>query len=83
MHDFTHVSRIAEAAAESKEWWDEEDSDFEPDGDGDSESDYLPEDDEEDCKLCNTMLVTGPHGVGKTAMVYALAQELGYKVKTL
>ena len=30
--------------------------------------------------LCNTMVVTGPHGVGKTAMVYAVAHELGYKV---
>ena len=35
---------------------------------------------EEDDRLCNTMLVTGPHGVGKTASVYALAQEMGYKV---
>ncbi|XP_060940915.1 ATPase family AAA domain-containing protein 5b [Limanda limanda] len=30
--------------------------------------------------LCNTMLLTGPPGVGKTASVYACAQELGFKV---
>ena len=29
---------------------------------------------------CNTMLITGPSGVGKTAAVYACAQELGFKV---
>lgn len=33
--------------------------------------------------LCNTMLITGPTGVGKTAAVYACAQELGFKVQTL
>uniref|UniRef100_A0A3B4ZZI8 ATPase family AAA domain containing 5 n=1 Tax=Stegastes partitus TaxID=144197 RepID=A0A3B4ZZI8_9TELE len=30
--------------------------------------------------LWNTMLITGPSGVGKTASVYACAQELGFKV---
>ncbi|TSK31320.1 ATPase family AAA domain-containing protein 5 [Bagarius yarrelli] len=30
--------------------------------------------------LCNTLLITGPTGVGKTAAVYACAQELGFKV---
>ncbi|RVE69410.1 hypothetical protein OJAV_G00077670 [Oryzias javanicus] len=30
--------------------------------------------------LCNTMLIVGPTGVGKTAAVYACAQELGFKV---
>ncbi|XP_042283266.1 ATPase family AAA domain-containing protein 5b isoform X1 [Thunnus maccoyii] len=30
--------------------------------------------------LCNTMLITGPSGVGKTASVHACAQELGFKV---
>ncbi|XP_069056093.1 ATPase family AAA domain-containing protein 5 isoform X2 [Pleurodeles waltl] len=47
-------------------------SDFEGDsGDGDSgDEDFL----------CNTVLITGPSGVGKTAAVYACAQELGFKV---
>lgn len=31
-------------------------------------------------RLCNTVLITGPTGVGKTAAVYACAQELGFKV---
>ena len=32
--------------------------------------------------LCNTMLIQGPqrHGVGKTSLVYALANQLGYKL---
>nr|XP_057921366.1 ATPase family AAA domain-containing protein 5b isoform X2 [Doryrhamphus excisus] len=30
--------------------------------------------------LCNTMLITGPSGAGKTASVYACARELGFKV---
>ncbi|KAF0032608.1 hypothetical protein F2P81_014898 [Scophthalmus maximus] len=40
------------------------------------------EDDSKDAEdmLCNTMLITGPTGVGKTAAVYACAQELGFKV---
>jgi DNA polymerase III delta prime subunit len=37
-------------------------------------------DDEEESRLCNTVLITGPTGVGKTAAVYACAQELGFKV---
>lgn len=35
---------------------------------------------EEETTLCNTVLITGPPGVGKTAAVYACAQELGFKV---
>ncbi|XP_072319942.1 ATPase family AAA domain-containing protein 5b [Eucyclogobius newberryi] len=30
--------------------------------------------------LCNTVLISGPPGVGKTASVYACAAELGFKV---
>lgn len=30
--------------------------------------------------LAKAMLLTGPSGVGKTAVVYACAQELGFKV---
>uniref|UniRef100_A0A3Q2XJ85 ATPase family AAA domain containing 5a n=1 Tax=Hippocampus comes TaxID=109280 RepID=A0A3Q2XJ85_HIPCM len=30
--------------------------------------------------LCNTVLIIGPTGIGKTASVYACAQELGFKV---
>ncbi|XP_074119730.1 ATPase family AAA domain-containing protein 5 isoform X2 [Sminthopsis crassicaudata] len=37
-------------------------------------------DDEEENSLCNTVLITGPPGVGKTAAVYACAQELGFKI---
>ncbi|XP_075417484.1 ATPase family AAA domain-containing protein 5 isoform X2 [Tenrec ecaudatus] len=36
--------------------------------------------DEEESRLCNTVLLTGPPGVGKTASVYACAQELGFKI---
>ncbi|NXU51389.1 ATAD5 protein, partial [Turnix velox] len=35
---------------------------------------------EEENSLCNTVLITGPPGVGKTAAVYACAQELGFKI---
>ncbi|NWZ37016.1 ATAD5 protein, partial [Brachypodius atriceps] len=37
-------------------------------------------DTEEETTLCNTVLITGPPGVGKTASVYACAQELGFKI---
>ncbi|XP_036621725.1 ATPase family AAA domain-containing protein 5 [Trichosurus vulpecula] len=37
-------------------------------------------DDEEENSLCNTVLITGPPGIGKTAAVYACAQELGFKI---
>jgi DNA polymerase III delta prime subunit len=31
-------------------------------------------------KLSNTVLISGPHGCGKTAAVYAVARELGFEV---
>ncbi|XP_053154756.1 ATPase family AAA domain-containing protein 5 isoform X2 [Hemicordylus capensis] len=37
-------------------------------------------DSEEETLLCNTMLLIGPPGIGKTAAVYACAQELGFKI---
>uniref|UniRef100_A0A2D3UQC1 AAA+ ATPase domain-containing protein n=1 Tax=Ramularia collo-cygni TaxID=112498 RepID=A0A2D3UQC1_9PEZI len=33
-----------------------------------------------DLKLSNTVLLSGPHGCGKTAAAYAVAEELGFKV---
>ncbi|KAG8438520.1 hypothetical protein GDO86_004911, partial [Hymenochirus boettgeri] len=45
------------------------------------QSDFLDScSDSEEESLCNTVLITGPPGVGKTAAVYACAQELGFKV---
>ncbi|XP_030839835.1 ATPase family AAA domain-containing protein 5 [Strongylocentrotus purpuratus] len=38
------------------------------------------EDSDEEDGLCNTILLSGPHGVGKTSLVYACAQELGFEV---
>ncbi|XP_063107042.1 ATPase family AAA domain-containing protein 5 isoform X3 [Cavia porcellus] len=35
---------------------------------------------DEESHLCNTVLITGPTGIGKTAAVYACAQELGFKI---
>nr|XP_056716409.1 ATPase family AAA domain-containing protein 5 [Euleptes europaea] len=35
---------------------------------------------DEETELCNTVLLSGPSGVGKTAAVYACAQELGFKI---
>uniref|UniRef100_A0A665X8D6 ATPase family AAA domain containing 5b n=1 Tax=Echeneis naucrates TaxID=173247 RepID=A0A665X8D6_ECHNA len=46
---------------------------------GDFQGEAGAEDNPKD-PLCNTMLITGPPGVGKTASVYACAQELGFKV---
>ncbi|KAL8163750.1 UNVERIFIED_CONTAM: hypothetical protein K2H54_036773 [Gekko kuhli] len=35
---------------------------------------------DEESELCNTVLLIGPPGIGKTAAVYACAQELGFKI---
>ena len=45
----------------------------------DSDFDFS-DSEEEDDHLCNTMLIVGKHGIGKTACVHALAQQLNYKV---
>jgi DNA polymerase III delta prime subunit len=37
-------------------------------------------DENEDVPLCNALLLKGPHGISKTAAVYACAHQLGYKV---
>ncbi|XP_064600712.1 ATPase family AAA domain-containing protein 5-like isoform X2 [Liolophura sinensis] len=58
----------------SNDWWTDDDSDF---ADTKTDRDWLEA--EEDA-LCNTMLISGPIGIGKTSAVYALAQELGYQV---
>ncbi|XP_078467338.1 ATPase family AAA domain-containing protein 5 [Lampetra planeri] len=50
-------------------------SDFQSES-GDDESSSSEDED----SLCHGMLLTGPPGVGKTAAVYACAQELGFKV---
>jgi len=41
------------------------------------------ESDIDDNNLCNALVLCGPHGVGKTSMVYAVAKELGFKVSLL
>ncbi|ESO85829.1 hypothetical protein LOTGIDRAFT_235779 [Lottia gigantea] len=60
-------SKSSKSSSQDSQWY-KDDSDFDSD------------ESEEDDRLCNTMLITGQHGIGKTATVYALAQELGYKV---
>lgn len=50
----------------------------------DSDSDWMADDGEEQEEedQCKVMLLLGPPGSGKTAAVYACAQELGYKVSS-
>ncbi|XP_071492573.1 uncharacterized protein [Diadema antillarum] len=55
------------------------DSDEEDDSDEDFCCDDSDDSDDED-GLCNTTLLVGPHGVGKTSLVYACAQEQGFEV---
>jgi len=38
------------------------------------------ESDVDDNSPCCALVLCGPHGVGKTSMVYAVAKELGFKV---
>ncbi|KAM8945735.1 ATPase family AAA domain-containing protein 5 [Pelodytes ibericus] len=44
------------------------------------QNDFIDSSDSDEESLCNTVLITGPPGVGKTAAVYACAHELGFKV---
>ncbi|KAK6171608.1 hypothetical protein SNE40_019759 [Patella caerulea] len=64
----TKQSKTSKTSSQDDGWL-KEDSDF-----------YSDDSEDEEDTLCNTMLITGAHGIGKTATVYALAQELGYKV---
>jgi len=41
------------------------------------------ESDIDDNNLCSALVLCGPHGIGKTSMVYAVAKELGFKVITV
>ena len=58
----------------SGQWYDDDDSDDFYSSD-DSSEDYCDEE-----NICNTMLLSGPTGCGKTAAAYACAEELGFKV---
>ena len=57
--------------------------------DSDSDDDFICEGSNssfqmiEGSELCNTMVISGPCGAGKTAAVYACAAELGYTVLEL
>lgn len=65
----------SQASSHTLEWWDDDsDSDFQ------MSNNALDDSDTEDGGLSTAMFISGPTGVGKTAMVYACAEELGYKV---
>ncbi|CAM9931616.1 unnamed protein product [Lampetra fluviatilis] len=65
----SHANREAERASRREKTESQSES-------GDDESSSSEDED----SLCHGMLLTGPPGVGKTAAVYACAQELGFKV---
>lgn len=65
----------SQSSSQALEWWDaDSDSDFQMSDDASEDSDT------EGVGLSTAMFISGPTGVGKTAMVYACAEELGYKV---
>lgn len=67
-----------EASSHTLEWWDNDsDSDFQMSDNASDDSNT------EGVGLSTAMFISGPTGVGKTAMVYACAEELGYKVHVL
>nr|WKN12652.1 Atad5a [Haplophryne mollis] len=77
LHSWLKEWKLRADREESKK---QKDKKHEEDG---SDSDWgCGEEDSQDGEdmLCNTVLITGPTGVGKTAAVYACAQELGFKV---
>ena len=72
-----HTSAAAAAAASQSS----ADSSFCDSSEAASEcSDYSDDQDCAEVSSNNTALVCGPTGVGKTATVYALAREMGFKV---
>lgn len=65
----------SQASNHTLDWWDNDsDSDFQMSDNASDDSDT------EGVGLNTAMFISGPTGVGKTAMVYACAEELGYKV---
>ena len=46
-----------------------------------SDSDFITDEEEEEQYLKKSVLLSGPTGCGKTAMVYVLARQIGFKVK--
>lgn len=65
----------SQASSHTLEWWDNDsDSDFQMSDNASDDSNT------EGVGLSTAMFISGPTGVGKTAMVYACAEELGYKV---
>ncbi|KAM9745967.1 ATPase family AAA domain-containing protein 5 [Menidia menidia] len=77
LHSWLKEWKIRADREERRNLKDKKQEECSNDSDWDSgEMDFLDGED----RLCNTVLITGPTGVGKTAAVYACAQELGFKV---